>query len=669
MRGNTKFFSILKKEMGLFTSGKKGPADHKLPNIFPQLISKRLVPSLFITTATTTLTIATVLFSPAIVVAQTTSQTPATAKTLLQGATSATTTASSPTVASTSSIVKPVNTVTNLKGFGLPQGITGYTDYTTTSSTLMKKNTGVGARAEKELPYSFEPLKGQVSVIPVPKQELDKYDYEENYFWTKKDDIIQNFSIRTAQAYYNSLYEYTHDNFLYPLSYKDISNRLLKALSGFTEQISIDTSTGRILIHNKDFKLIGNYKNIADDDKEGWVDIFINTIINLRKSSKTIGNATQEQIHYLTTMYLLKDLDENATYFDPVANTDRINKMATTTLGFTYRKTKSGLQVLSITKDSPVYFSDIRTGDIITHINATPTPTLSDEQIEYILGGTDMDIMHINYVSYISKQPAEVYLRKNRTIIPSTTANLIDGVPVISIANFKTGSARELKQSIDLLADGIRKTGGLILDLRGNIKGDAIEAIEAANLFIDGKTLLTSTRKVKDAETKTYTAKSGDILNGAPIVILVDNTTKGAAEIFASIFDGRSRAVIIGTPTFGEGTISATYTLPDKSSISFATEEVQNAKSLSPNKTGVVPLICTSNILTDSDIQKLKSNIRSDKFIDHRPDTNNKTVETISVIRNSCKAIYPNKATENMNTKIATAILTDPEIYKKLIKK
>ena len=564
----------------------------------------------------------------------------------------------------------PQNNVQNLKGFGLPKGITGYTDYSTTSSTLLKKEVGVGTRAIKPQAEGYEPKLGQVSVIPLAQKDLEKYDFEENHFWTKRDDVINGFSIRTAQKYYGNLFDLIHDNFIRPLSYKDIANKLLESLSGFTEQISIDISTGRMLLHNKDYKLIGNYKKIDDNDKNGWVDIYINTILTLRKSNKSIGGATQEQILYLTTLYLLKSLDENATYLDPTTNMERQKRLATTTLGFTHRKTPAGLQVLSITKDSPAYYSNIRQGDIITHINGIATTTLKDEQIEYILGGTDMDTtMHINYVPYISKQPSETYIRKNRVIIPATTPNLIDGLPVITIANFRDGSAHELKQSVELLADSIRKTGGLILDLRGNISGNPTEAIESANLFINGGNILTSARQVADPEIKTYTAKSGDILNGAPIVIMVDNTTKGSAEIFASIFDGTKRAVIIGTPTFGEGTIAGTYSLPDNSSVSFAIEEAKNAKGITPNKIGVVPLICTSNIMSDKDIQTLTANITAGKFKDNRPDTNNKTADTINAIRNSCRAIYPNATTANINVRVAGALLSTPNTYHKLLGK
>ena len=568
-----------------------------------------------------------------------------------------------------STLTTPQNNIQNLRGFGLPDGVTGYTQNSSTTTTLHQGNVGIGSRSAKELPQNYELKKGQVSVVPVTKANLGEFDFEENHFWTKRDDIINGFSIRTAQKYYEKLFDVIKNNFIRPLSYKDIANKLLEALSGFTEQITIDTTTGRILIYNKKLKLVGNYKKIEDDDKMGWVDIFINTILTLRKNSKSIGSASQDQIHYTTTLYLLKSLDENATYLDPVTNTDKQNKMSTATLGFTYRKTTSGLQVLSITKDSPTYFSEIHTGDIITHINAIPTTTLSDEQIEAILGGTNMDLMHINYVSYISQKPAETYIRKNRVVIPSTTPSLIDGLPVISIANFKPGSAHEIKQSLELLSNNIRKTGGIILDLRGNIKGEGTEAIEAANLFIDGGTILTSHRRISDPEIKTYTAKSGDILNNAPIVIMVDNTTKGTAEIFTSILEGRKRAVIIGTPTFGEGTLSNSYTLTDNSGISFATEDIENAMHISPNKTGVVPLICTSNIITDADITTLISNIKSGKFRDNRPNTQEKTAEIINNIRNSCRAIYPNPNTTNMNVKIAGKILTDHTVYKKLLGK
>ena len=132
---------------------------------------------------------------------------------------------------------------------------------------------------------------------------------------------------------------------------------------------------------------------------------------------------------------------------------------------------------------------------------------------------------------------------------------------------------------------------------------------------------------------------------------------------------GVNRAVVIGTPSFGIGTISKTFDLPNCGEIEFATYDTLNAKNISTNKTGVVPLICTSSIFSERDMATLKTNIIKNRFVDNRPTNNNNSAETINNIRNSCRAIYPNKDTQNLTLKIATNIVRDNVVYNKLLNK
>lgn len=501
-----------------------------------------------------------------------------------------------------------------------------------------------------------------VEILPLKKQEVLNYEYKPKEYWVKGTDIVDNFSIDNAQKFYTSLYDTISSNFVKPITHQEITNKILEGLSGFAEQLSIETTNNRILIYDKNLKLIGNFTKVSDNDTESWVNILIKIILTLRKNNEKIATAQQEQIYYVSALYLLKSLDANATYLDPVSKAKETYNNNSTSLGFTYRRTTFGIQVLSIFKDSPIYFSEIKTGDLITAINKMPTRSLTDEQLEYILTNTDTDILNIDYVSYISNKPENIFLRKSQIIIPSVVSKKINDIPVIEIQNFKSGSAKELKD----IFEKTRNEAGAIFDLRGNISGLSTEAIESANLFISGGDIL-KTEGFHDDYNQTYTAKDGDHAWGKPIVIIVDNTTKGPAEIFASIMEGSKRAVVIGTPTFGNGNIQKKFTLSNNADITFSTSISKNAKDISVDKIGVVPIICTSSITEERDIKLLLENIKNNKFIDSRPTDNNKTAETIKNIRNSCKALFPSVETTNLMLKTAMEILKDSVAYNKLL--
>ena len=504
----------------------------------------------------------------------------------------------------------------------------------------------------------------RVKYSPITKEELSKYEYKPKEYWVKGTNIVDNFSIEDAQKFYTNLYDTISENYVKPISHKEITNIIFEGLSGFVEKLSIETTENRILIYNNNLKLIGNFAKISDNDTENWVNILIKVLITLRKNNKKIADAHQQQIYYVTTLYLLKSLDANSSYTDEITKNNETYNNNSTSLGFTYRRTTPGIQVLSIFKDSPVSFSDIKTGDIITAINKTPVKNLTDEQLEYILINTNTDILSIDYIPYVTNIPATVFLRKNQIIIPSITTKRIDDIQIFEIQNFKSGSAKELKEAFDKN----KNASGIILDLRGNINGLTSEAIESANLFISGNDIL-KTSGNNEKYNETYTAKRGDIFDEKPVVIIVDNTTKGASEIFASIMDGVRRAVVIGSPTFGDGHIQNKFTLPNNADILFATSTAVNARNISVDKIGMIPIICTSSIIEEKDIKTLLDNIKKDKFTDNRPDNNNKTSETIKNIRNSCKALFPTPETNNLMIKTATDIIKDSTAYKKLLEK
>lgn len=151
---------------------------------------------------------------------------------------------------------------------------------------------------------------------------------------------------------------------------------------------------------------------------------------------------------------------------------------------------------------------------------------------------------------------------------------------------FSSGSSAQLKNIISQFP----KAKGLVLDLRNNHGGQFDEAIKTADLFLDEALITYSTEK--NQPNRFYTSHKGDILDGKPIVILTNEKTASAAEIVAASLSDQSRAILIGTKTYGKGTIQHLYPLEQK------TFFVTSGYFFSPsgkkiNEKGIKPHICT----------------------------------------------------------------------------
>ncbi len=166
------------------------------------------------------------------------------------------------------------------------------------------------------------------------------------------------------------------------------------------------------------------------------------------------------------------------------------------------------------------------------------------------------------------------------------------------------------------LAQGIRdivathpQTAGMILDLRGCSGGNFNEALKTVDLFLDTALIAFSQNNKK--QFKYYTATPGDILHNKPIAILTDNSTASAAELTAAALSEQSRAVLVGTQTFGKGSIQNTYSLKDQ--ILFLTNGYLFTPSGKPlDQTGVTPQICTGlhNSCTTTDNADFSKDIK-----------------------------------------------------------
>ncbi|MDR2098720.1 MAG: hypothetical protein LBO78_01700, partial [Rickettsiales bacterium] len=395
-----------------------------------------------------------------------------------------------------------------------------------------------------------------------------------------------------------------------------------------------------------------------------WSNLLVNIILALRENNEKVRGAHPEQIYHLSATYLLKSLDDNALYTDPVTAEKDREGYNSTGAGFTYRHVEGGIQVLSIIRNSPAFFSPLAEGDVITHINSKKVAEITPELLEATLISNNTAILHFNYITYIMNQPAEAYIRKDKIIMPSVTADAsVPGIPVVAIRDFRQGAARELKAAIDGLDRASMK--GLVIDLRAATGGEFSEAMEAANLFIDGGELL-KTKRHDGRGGSLYSAKEGDMLSGLPVAVIADNSTKGYPEAFAFALAERKRAVLLGTPTFGMGTVEETFDINKNRKATFATSLVFSPEGAALNGIGVAPLVCLSSFKATGDADKFVRNAKAGRFKDNRMKLAEPTKDDIETLRKSCPAVYPTMEMQALPITIAAKILEDKEAYGKL---
>jgi carboxyl-terminal processing protease len=221
------------------------------------------------------------------------------------------------------------------------------------------------------------------------------------------------------------------------------------------------------------------------------------------------------------------------------------------------------LRVISVRDGSAAAKAGIRNGDFIRAIDKRSTKDISIYEGDRMLHGQPGSKVSLLVIRGNAADPHEIDLTRERGAAPELTSKMADATTgYIHIVEFSKRAPVQVKQAIDALA----RTGAAryIIDLRGATRGDLDDGLAAARLFVKTGTLAVRESK---ANKETVSAQTGDGVITAPVVLLVDQSTARAGEVFAAAVDGNKRAEMIGEHTVGSAAKQKLVKLPDGSAM------------------------------------------------------------------------------------------------------
>jgi carboxyl-terminal processing protease len=222
------------------------------------------------------------------------------------------------------------------------------------------------------------------------------------------------------------------------------------------------------------------------------------------------------------------------------------------------------LRVVSARDGSPAAKAGIRSGDFIRAIDNRPTRDMSAFEGSRLLHGAAGSKVSLLVIRGNAADPHVIDLLRERATVPELSSRMAEpGVGYIRILDFSKDSVSRVKQAVDALA----KAGAAkyIIDVRGNARGDLDDGIAVARLFVKSGTLAVKLTKGDQKEVVSAQASDGAIT--VPVVLLVDQGTAGAAEIFAAALDANNRADLVGEHTLGRAARQRLIRLPDNSGL------------------------------------------------------------------------------------------------------
>src|SRR6266699_3267296 len=288
---------------------------------------------------------------------------------------------------------------------------------------------------------------------------------------------------------------------------------------------------------------------------------------------------------------MLTSLDPHSNYL----NTKNFNDMKVQTrgefggLGIEVSMENGLVKVVSPIDDTPAAHAGLKPGDLITHLDGTPVQGLTlPEAVDRMRGPINSDINLT--IRREGREPFDVKLTRANIKIQSVRSHIESkNIGYIRITSFNeqtdVGLANALK-SLKQQADN--KLIGVILDLRNNPGGLLDQAVAVSDAFLDRGEIV-STRGRRAEEAQRYNARAGDIVSGLPVAVLINGGSASASEIVAGALQDHHRAVLIGTKSFGKGSVQTIIPLAGHGAMRLTTARYYTPSGRSIQAKGIDP--------------------------------------------------------------------------------
>ncbi|MGN8159920.1 S41 family peptidase [Salinisphaera sp. SWV1] len=320
----------------------------------------------------------------------------------------------------------------------------------------------------------------------------------------------------------------------------------------------------------------------------------------LRKFVAIMHQVKQDYVEKVSDKTLLDNalhgmvdrLDPHSAYLDP----DQYKQLTVSTsgqfggIGVKVQMENGYLQVISPIDDTPASRAGVQPGDMIIRIDDKPVKGMSMSDSVHAMRGKPGSNISLTILRDGHDKPIHLHLQRADIQVASVKSHMLaPGYGYIRISQFTDGTAKGMNKALAQLkkkANGPLK--GVVLDLRNNPGGVLGAAVDVSNDFVGSGTIVSIQGRAADTEHK-FKATPGDKLNGAPMVVLVNQGTASAAEIVSGALQDDHRAVIMGTQTFGKGSVQTVLPLNDGSALKLTTARYYTPSGRSIQAEGITP--------------------------------------------------------------------------------
>jgi carboxyl-terminal processing protease len=474
-----------------------------------------------------------------------------------------------------------------------------------------------------------------------------------------------------AARVFNDGYDYIHDRYIRAIATEDFAMNGLKGLSDIDPTIAVARSSGRIVVLSNG-GLIAEFDKPQPHDTRGWAKVTVGAIRAAQAAGGKLKAASDEAIYKAVFDKALEQLDRYSRYASAEeARENRASREGFSGIGVHIQMVDDKLKVISVIPETPAERAGLKRDDTMIGIDGRPIVGLGLPEIVRLLRGPAGSVVTVAVRRENVAHPLDITIEREHIIAHTVSVSREGDIPLIRVTRFNQQTASDLEKAIeDIQRDYGPNLKGVILDLRDNPGGLLDQAVAVSDVFLSsGRIVSTEGRHPRSFQR--YEAHGGDKLSGKPLVVMINGRSASSAEIVAAALQDLGRAVVVGTNSYGKGTVQSVFRLPNDGELTLTWSRFHAPSGYTLQDLGVLPNLCTSDASQSPEVivRSLRAGrLQTAKALiawrqEAQPD---------EARRGELRAICPQKrdteADRERETEIAARVLDDTQLYAQALK-
>jgi carboxyl-terminal processing protease len=478
---------------------------------------------------------------------------------------------------------------------------------------------------------------------------------------TQDSTAPEGYDEARAEHLFSESYRYVSDIYIDEVAVSDLAVAGMSSLASIDPAIGVDRDAERLRV-SIDGHPMASYPLPEKSDAEGWGALTAAVISATRYHSADLDAVDSERLYETVFDGLLSQLDNFSRYAGrDEAREHRASREGFGGIGIRIRVIEEGVMVLSVMEDTPAEEAGMLQDDIIVAIDGESVTGLSQNDVVNRLRGRKGTEVALS-IERANAAPLSVTVERTH-IVPQTVSYERDGnLAYIKLSGFNNGTTETLRQKVQQAQNEIGPDlKGFILDLRGNPGGLLEQAIGVSKVFVPNGRIVSIHGRHTDSH-QYYRAQGSDLAKNAPLVVLIDGGSASAAEIVAAALQDSGRAVLVGSVSYGKGSVQTVQQLSNQGELYLTWARFHAPSGYALHRRGVLPDICTTGEVTSS--AEVMTLIGSGALplapALRRQDVNGNDEAAVDELRAHCPS---REGDVEIDMEVARELLTQPALY------